>query len=1172
MLIRYTFPMLLCLLAIAQNTQAQCTTDAGTISGGGFHCEGSTFSINNMANETLDANDILVFVAFTGDVPNANTVFVTTTDVNFPYQSSFLANSPFKVAAVAGNDVGGTVDWDDPCLSVSNVLDITYFPQVQINITAETLTCLNPSATLAVTVNQPNCFFAWSTGENQPIIEVPQPGTYCVTVTNQGGCTTEECVAVAQDVQPPICDAGPDLLITCANTVVTLNGNNSSTGPNFVYQWSGPAILSGAQTLNPTVSAASIFTLVVTNTINGCTASDQVQVLLDASAPTADAGSDMGIPCGGGLATLSATGTPAGQVAFSWSGPGGFTSTVENPIVSQPGTYSLTVTGPNGCTATDVVTVFPGPAIPQQNFAVTNATCQGVNTGSISMTPPAAGQPPFDFEWTGPGGFSTNTEDISGLAPGTYSIVATDATDCTYYANVVVGQASPITIPPNQIDITPITCLGDGAINFNIVGGTPPYQVAYDWDGTPMAPFTTSTNQVNLFNLFEGVYFFTVTDASGCSVGSQPIVITQPATPFVVTTTPINCGDNSAQVMVTGGTPPYAYLWSNGWTTPVITDLPPGNYTITVTDANGCSQIATITIGSVGNPLCGFIIGKVLKDSLNNCTSDPGELGLQNWIVRADDSSGNSYYGVSDSTGTYRISVDEGDYTLTLFPPSNLWAPCSVTQSLGTVAANDTTFAADFLAQTIATCPALSVSIGTNLLRRCFSNNYYFVNYCNDGTAPAEDAYILVSLDPFLSPVSSSWPYLNLGNNVLRFDVGDVAVGECDYFNLQVQVSCDAVIGQTHCTEAHIYPDSSCLPNSPLWSGASLQISSECNIDSLKFTITNVGANMTEAVEYIVVEDMVMLMQSSIQLGAGESVTLALPANGSTWHLDVEQVAFHPGMSQPALSVEGCSATASFSTGMVSQFSLNDADPWIDIDCTQNVGSWDPNDKQGFPVGYGAAHYIRPGAELEYLIRFQNTGTDTAFTVRVVDTLSTWLDPTTIRPGASSHAYQFDLAGAGVVEFLFENIMLPDSNVNEPASNGFVKFSISPKESAPLETLIENEAAIYFDFNEPVITNTTSHRLGENFIVGVWQPRVPGAAVAVSPNPFDNAARLEVTGLRSTAPIRLRVIDLQGIVLHDMETSGTVFNLRKGDWPAGIYLFHIEQEGKLVGSGKLVVK
>ena len=128
-LIRYSLFLMLCLLLAWQNAHAQCTTDAGSISGGSFLCVGNTLSINNQGNETLDADDILIFVAYTGSAPNASTVFATSTTVNFAYQSAFLANSPFKVAAVAGNDAGnGTVDWNDPCLSVSQALTVTCLP------------------------------------------------------------------------------------------------------------------------------------------------------------------------------------------------------------------------------------------------------------------------------------------------------------------------------------------------------------------------------------------------------------------------------------------------------------------------------------------------------------------------------------------------------------------------------------------------------------------------------------------------------------------------------------------------------------------------------------------------------------------------------------------------------------------------------------------------------------------------------------------------------------------------------------------------------------------------------------------------------------------------------------------------------------------------------------
>jgi len=148
---------------------------------------------------------------------------------------------------------------------------------------------------------------------------------------------------------------------------------------------------------------------------------------------------------------------------------------------------------------------------------------------------------------------------------------------------------------------------------------------------------------------------------------------------------------------------------------------------------------------------------------------------------------------------------------------------------------------------------------------------------------------------------------------------------------------------------------------------------------------------------------------------------------------------------------------------------------------------------------------------------------------------------------------------------------LPDSNVNQVASNGFVKFSILPRADAPLETVIENDAAIFFDFNDPVITNTTFHRLGENFILHGWHPYVPGADVSVAPNPFSDAAVLTVKGLPDNAPLQLRIFDLRGMPVGELESDSAVFNLKKGNWPAGVYLFQVAQNGQLVGSGKLSV-
>ncbi len=145
--------------------------------------------------------------------------------------------------------------------------------------------------------------------------------------------------------------------------------------------------------------------------------------------------------------------------------------------------------------------------------------------------------------------------------------------------------------------------------------------------------------------------------------------------------------------------------------------------------------------------------------------------------------------------------------------------------------------------------------------------------------------------------------------------------------------------------------------------------------------------------------------------------------------------------------------------------------------------------------------------------------------------------------------------------------------MNEPASHGFVKFTIHPRTDAPLETVIENTTEIYFDFNDAIVTNTTFHRLGENFItVGLWQPLQSGYEVLVSPNPFSDMAWLEVKGLRQNVPIRLQVFDLQGKLQMEMDSEGSVFQLKKGGLPGGLYLFRIEQGGVNIGSGKLMIQ
>ena len=376
--------------------------------------------------------------------------------------------------------------------------------------------------------------------------------------------------------------------------------------------------------------------------------------------------------------------------------------------------------------------------------------------------------------------------------------------------------------------------------------------------------------------------------------------------------------------------------------------------------------------------------------------------------------------------------------------------------------------------QSVVDCPHMSVRLSTPQYRRCFDNRI-FVEYCNDGTLDEANAYVEVLLDEHLSITSSSLIYTDLGDNLYSFSVGDVAVGACGEFTIDVYLGCDtSLFGLTHCVNAHIYPDTFCILTDTIWDGSSISVDGSCEGDSIIFEITNDGANPTSNPRVAkIVEDNVIIMITLINLNPGQMDSLIFPSTGGTIRIDVEQSVGHPGLSMPSATVEGCNPmSGNLSLGFVTQYPMDDGNHFVDVDCQINVGSYDPNAKSVYPAGYFSQNFISDEDELEYHIQFQNTGTDTAFTVVLRDTLSEYLDPTSVRVGVSSHPYTFEIIEGGVLKFTFENILLPDSTTNLEASNGFVRFEVDQKEGNAPGTVINNRAGIYFDFNAPIITNT----------------------------------------------------------------------------------------------------
>jgi len=473
--------------------------------------------------------------------------------------------------------------------------------------------------------------YLWSNGDTNSGINNLPAGTYTVTVTDDNGCTSSGTMQVTEPAVLALAPAGADASCNGGNDGSASVAANGGTAP-YSYDWS-----SGSTGSNATGLGAGTYTVTVTDD-NGCTMTATQDI--NEPSPLVPATNTSPAACGSsnGSASVNVNGGTPGY-SYLWSD--GSTGSSINSIAS--GSYDVTVTDANGCTA--VVNANVGSiAGPAANIAAfTDVTCNSGSDGTASVNA-NGGAAPYTYLWSN----GATASSVTGLSAGTYTVTATDANGCAASASAVISEPTAIAANASPTDVL---CNGgsDGSASAAANGGNSPY--TYQW--------SNGNTAASVNNLAAGSYTVTVTDASGCTETAVAVIAEPAAIALAPASTDVSCnggGDGTASVAVNGGTGPFTYLWSDGSTGTNAGNLTATVYTVTVTDNNGCTEVTSI---SVSEPALIVI----------NSNSSPATCGSQNGSASVNVNGGTGGYSYLWSNGTTTANnnaVNAGPYDVTV--------------------------------------------------------------------------------------------------------------------------------------------------------------------------------------------------------------------------------------------------------------------------------------------------------------------------------------------------------------------------------------------------------------------------------------------------------------------------------------------------------------------------
>ncbi|MCC6460195.1 MAG: gliding motility-associated C-terminal domain-containing protein, partial [Saprospiraceae bacterium] len=532
-------------------------------------------------------------------------------------------NSLTPVVNAPGSYELTVINTQTGCTSVASVsvgIDITA-PQAAVAPGGE-LSCTQTTLLLDGSGSSTGMQYDWSTptgtivaGAQSLNPQVSATGTYTLVVTNTtNGCSASASTLVTADASLPTANAGLPTTLNCVVTQFNLDATASSQGAQFDYQWQGPGIVSGDTTLTPLVNAAGLYELLITNTVNGCTAISSVNVPADLAFPNVDAGPGLVLNCTNTTVTLLGNQSDSTlQCEYGWySFDGGNIvsgATTLSPVIDGPGSFVITATNfTNGCVDIDTVVVTQDIVLP-----VANAGAPGLITctnSTVTLSGTGSAGPLFTYLWTTPtGSISAGPTTLSPVvdAPGTYNLLVTNTENgCTATASVLVDKdanvPTAVVQAPAELNCSVLQ------LDLNGIGSTSGAGVQYQWTtlgGNIVAGESTLTPQINA----PGQYILNVLNTNNNCDAQFSVQVNQNLTPPNANAgapAVLSCANPVLSLNGAGSSlgSEYTYQWS-GATGGILqgdTTLTPqvdqsGFYTLVVTDnQNHCTASATVQI------------------------------------------------------------------------------------------------------------------------------------------------------------------------------------------------------------------------------------------------------------------------------------------------------------------------------------------------------------------------------------------------------------------------------------------------------------------------------------------------------------------------------------------------------------------------------------------------